>query len=98
MHITAIITLCFSATLSAGFLLAGFAALLSQDDVDHRRFEQKVSEARRFGSWKVYRTMRRESLPISQIAAHWRTRSEVRRLIWIGLAFSIATFIAAQFI
>src|SRR5579859_6605029 len=97
MHIAAVITLCFSATLGAGFLLAGLVALLSLDDADRQRYQEKVAEARRVGGWKEYWAIR-DVLPLSQVVSHWRTRPESRRLIWIGLAFGIVTLVAAFFI
>lgn len=98
MHIAAIITVCFGATLTAGFLLGGFCALLAHDDEDLRRFCEKMAEAEQKGFWQKYLTMRREALRMSQIVAHWRSRSEVRQSIWVGLACAVITLIAAQFI
>ena len=97
MHTAAVITLCFSATLGAGFLLAGFVALLSLDDADQQRYREKVADAKRVGGWKEYWAIR-DSLPLSQIVSHWRTRPESRRLILIGLAFGIVTLVAAFFV
>jgi hypothetical protein len=98
MHTAAVIVLCFAATAAAGFLLAGFCALLAHDDADLQRLQDKVAEARRVGRWEAYWTMRREALRASDVLSHWRTRPEVRRSIWLGLAFGIITLIAVQFL
>ena len=95
MHTAAVIVLCVAAAAAAGFLLGGFCALLAHDDADLRRFEDKVAEAKRVGPWEAYFTMRREALRLSDVVSHWRTRAEVRRSIWIGLASGAVAVIAA---
>ncbi len=97
MHTAAVITLCLTATVAAGALLAGFCALLAHDDADLQRFEEKVAAARRVSRWAAYWTARREALPISAIVSHWRARPEVRRWIWIGLASALVAIVAARF-
>ena len=98
MHAAAVIVLCFAGTAAAGFLLAGFCALLAHDDADLRRFQDRVAEARRIGRWEAYWAMRRESFHISDCVSHWRTRPEVRRSIWLSLVLGLITAIAALFL
>ncbi len=97
MHTATIIIVCLTATVAAGSLLGGFCALLAHDDADLQRFKEKVANARRVSHWAAYWTARREALPISAVVSHWRTRPEVRRWIWIGLAFALVALIAARF-
>ncbi len=98
MHTAAVIILCFAATASAGLLFAGLAALLAHDDAQLRRIQERVAAARRGGYWHAYFTMRAEVSRISDIVSHWRTRSEARWSVWLGLAFGVVAIIAAQFL
>ena len=98
MHTAGIITLCFASTLAAGFLLAGFCALLAHDDADERRFNEKLAKAKRKGPWQEYLTMRREALRFSQVVSHWRSRPEVRLSIWLGLVSGVIAVGASLFI
>jgi hypothetical protein len=98
MHTAAIIIVCFGAVFTAGFLLAGFAALLTPDDDELKRFKQELAAAKQKGIWEEYLAMRRGALPFSHLPPHWRSRPDARRSIWIGFVSAVITLIAAQFI
>jgi hypothetical protein len=98
MHTSAIIIVCFGTTLTAGFLLAGYVALLAPDDEDRRRLRDEMAAAKQKGNWEEYLVARRGALRISQIGSHWRNRPDARRSIWVGLTSGIITLVAAKFI
>ena len=100
MSTFALVFTCFAGMFAFGFLFAGYAALLSLDQSEitdlHRRAEQQRTPGF-FGAVEHYFWLRREVLPLSRIITHWRSRPDVRRSIWLGLAFLVAAAISAQF-
>ena len=97
MHIAAVIIVCIAGTTAAGFLSAAFIALIVHDDAEIHQLQEEYAEARRKGpleewlwGWKVFR--------LSQVACHWRSRSEVRMSVWVGLISSAVAIIAVQFL
>jgi hypothetical protein len=100
MSTFALVFTCFAGMFAFGFLIAGYVALLSLDQSEiedlHRRGEQHRTPGF-LGAVKHYFWLRREHLLLSRIITHWRTRPNVRRYIWLGLAFLIASVISGQF-
>ncbi len=93
MQTTALILTCIIGSVSFACLLAGFCALLSPDEADTGRFQEKIHRAQQKGWLHTYLSMYFESLPLSQIVSHWRTRSSVRWLLFVGAAcFLLALF------
>ncbi len=76
--------------------MAGYLALLSPDQSEIDDLKRRLERVQYRGLLAPIRRLqwiRRDTLPVSQIIIHWRTRPEVRRLIWLGLLFSAITFI-----
>ena len=97
MHAVAIATLCLAATLGIGFLLAGFCALLAHHDGEIRRFQTEYARARDRGPWQEYLAHWRIYTP-PMIVAHWQTRPEVRKSVWVGVIASLIATVAAHFV
>ena len=100
MNTLALIITCIAGAFAFAFLLAGYVALLSQDQSEIDDFQRRYSELTSrgiAGYFKRLRWVRREALPISQIVSRWRTRPEVRRLIWVGLLALAVALISGHF-
>jgi len=89
--------MCISGTCAFAIFFAGLAALVSQEKSEIDDFNQRLEHIQFRGFWDRWGWMRRESLPLSQIVAHWRTRLVVRRLIWFGLLSFLIALISGHF-
>jgi len=100
MNTVALIVTCISGTCAFAYLLAGYVALLSRDQREVDELQRRYRELTSRGILAPFRSLswiRRESLPLSQIVVHWRTRSEIRRLIYLGFIFLVIALISAHF-
>jgi hypothetical protein len=93
MHTALVIIVSLAAVPAAGFLLAGYAALLSLDESELKAFREEMANAKKKGGLNSYFPVRRP-IRFSDIPKHWRTRPDARRAIWIGLFFGLITLIA----
>ena len=81
--------------------MAGFITLLSQDQSEIDEFQRRYRELTLRGVLAPFRRLRwirREAPPTpSQIVTHWRSRSDARRLIYLGLIFLVVGLISGHF-
>jgi hypothetical protein len=93
MQTAPLVMTCVLGMASFACLIAGLCALLSPDDADIKRIEEKLAQARLQGPLEEVRVARRESVRLSDIVSHWRSRPSVRSLFYVGLAcFLLALF------
>ena len=95
-----LVATCFIGMFAFAFLIAGFVALLSQDQDEIDQFQRGLHQIPKRGlrgAIERYFYMRREALPLSQVVLHWKTRREVRIIISIGVGFAIIAFITGHF-
>jgi len=100
MSTVALVITCITGLCSFAFLTAGYVALLSQEQsevADFRRRYEQLSFRGVLAPFQRWMWLRREALPISRVIGHWRTRPEVRRLIWLGLLFFAVALISGHF-
>ena len=74
--------------------------LVSLDQAEAADLKRRADERRTSGLYNAYENyqwLRREAMPLSLILAHWRSRPEVRRTIYRGLALLLAALISVQF-
>lgn len=80
--------------------MAGFTALLSQEQSEIDDFQRRYRELNfrgLLGVFRRWRWIKCESMPDSQIITHWRMRPEVRWSIYMGLLFFVIALISGHF-
>jgi hypothetical protein len=100
MNTIALIVTCVSGSCSFACLIAGYAALLSADqrELDDFKRRYRALEFRGTLAWlRRWSWARREALPLSQVVNHWRTRPEVRRLIYVGCVCFLVALVSGHF-
>jgi hypothetical protein len=101
MRMIAVMFTCFATILAFGFLLSGYVAVLQLDDAETDKLQRGLDKLPRLGfSAMLHRHLwlRRNVLPLSSIAAHWRTRPEARKLVWFGLGFLLVALALGQLV